>query len=119
MKLNLNPIVVSAVANSAPIPTDTRSNPTNIGVNVNSTGANTYQVQITQDDVYAPGYVASSGNWYTPPTGQFTGTLNGTAAGFTNGVITGFCTAVRLSVSVYASGSVSIQCWQTDSTQGG
>lgn len=117
MKLNLNPITVAAPTTpNVAIPTDTRSNPTNIGIRVTGVAA-TYAVVITQDDVYAPGFSAATANWVAPATGQFTGLLSGTTVtGTQTGVITGFCTAVQLQVTA---GSATIQAWQTDSTQGG
>lgn len=117
MKLNLAPVVITTATNSLPVPTDTRSNPVTIGVNIASVGANTFQVQYTMDDVFAPGFNPVTANWITPQVGQFTGVLNSAAAGTFFGTITGFCTAVRLNVTVIVT-SVTMSVWQSESTQG-
>lgn len=113
MKLTSTPIVVTGVANSAPIPLDTRSNPINVfGSLVEAGGASTYSVQYTTSDVYAAGYVAGSDpQWTAIPSGPTTGSkpFNLTALG---------ATAIRLSVSV-GPGTVTIgPVFQSDSSQG-
>jgi hypothetical protein len=117
MKLTGAPVVVVGVANSVPIPTDSRTlGVSGVGVQVVTTGASTtFQVQISLDDPYQAGGIV---NWFTPAAGQFTGTLSGAAvaAGVTVGSITTFCTAIRLSVSVGT--STSITAWQSDNTLG-
>ena len=122
MKLTNAPISVAGVANSPAIPTDSRTlQGGGVGVSVTTTsGATTYQVQITLDDVFAAGYNAATGNWFTPAAGQFTGILSGSAvAGATYiGQITTYCTAVRLSVTVNAGAPATILAWQADSTAG-
>lgn len=117
MKLTNSPLVVTGVANSQAIPTDSRSlQGTGVGVQVVTTGGSTsYQVTYSLDDPWAAGGIV---NWITPVSGQFTGTISGTtvAAGAYAGNITVFCTAVRLQVTVGT--STTIMVWQADSTQG-
>lgn len=59
--------VTVASPTSAPCPMDIYLNPFNMGLGLvvtDATGAPTFTVQHTEDDVYASGYVAASGNWY-------------------------------------------------------
>lgn len=119
MKLTGAPVVVTGVANSVPIPTDSRTlGATGVGIQVVTTGAGTtYQVQISLDDPYQAGGIV---NWFTPAAGQSTGTISGSgvAAGVYVGAITTFCTAIRLSVSVTAGTVTTITAWQADNTLG-
>lgn len=108
MKLNLSPIVVTGVAVSAPIPTDSRLNATQLGVSIVVSATATYTIQYTLDDPYAAGGIV---NWYTATT------TPATTAASNAYTITQVCTAVRLNVSA-STGTVSIQVWQTDSAQG-
>lgn len=124
MKLNQVPLVLTAAGVTQPIPTDSRSlggSGVAISVVQAGVGPNTWQVQYTLDDVFAPGYVAANGNWNTPQANQFTGTLNASAnvapGGFF-GSFTGYATAIRLNASILTVGSLSLQAWQADSTQG-
>jgi hypothetical protein len=123
MKLTSAPVVFTSAAASllVAIPTDSRTlGAGGVGVSVTTVGASTsYQVQITLDDIYAPGYTPATGNWFTPAAGQFTGVISGTtvAAGTYIGQITTYCTAIRLQVTALTT-SASILAWQQDSTQG-
>lgn len=111
MKLTGQPIVVSGVAVSPPIPTDSRSNPINIFGAVVDSAAATYSVQYTTSDVFAAGYSAASDpQWTNIPSGPTTGSkpYNITGLG---------ATAIRLNVTV-GSGTVSITAFQSDNTLG-
>jgi hypothetical protein len=55
--------IVTGVGNSPVYPADHYVSPFNVALNVVVSGTITYTVQYTFDDVFAPGYVASSGNW--------------------------------------------------------
>lgn len=121
MKLTGIPLVLLTAVPSQPIPTDSRTmGLSGVGVQVTTVGASTsYQIQITLDDIYASGYNPSTGNWFTPVSGQFNGTISGAtvAAGTYMGQITAPCTALRLNVSVITT-SASIMAWQADNTLG-
>ncbi len=117
MKLTTNPLVVTGVANSQPIPVDTRETGTFAFNIVPSAGNTTLAAQLyyTLDDVYAAGYTGSTapyttGNWISvgaaitynsgkPTVVQLTGS---------NAVL---ATAFQLQVTT-STGSVSIQGWQ-------
>lgn len=111
MKLTGQPIVVTGVAVSPPIPVDSRSNPINIFGAVVDGGVSTYAVQYTTSDVFAAGYSAASDPQWTAVTGApTTGTkpYNITGLG---------ATAIRLSVTV-GPATVSITAFQSDNTLG-
>jgi hypothetical protein len=108
MKLNQNPIVISGVAASPPIPVDTRSNPTNIGLSIVDPGGSTYVVQYSMDDPFA---AAGITHWFTAPG---TPPTTGTAVYTFTGVLP---TAIRVNVTAATTG-VTLQAWQSDSTVG-
>ncbi len=73
---------------------------------VSSGGSLTYSVEVTNDDLQATGYSSSTGNWQ-----PFSASLSGqtaSALGTLNALITG----VRLHVTAYSSGSVTLQVAQ-------
>lgn len=104
-------VTVSSAAASAPIPLNPLIGQFNVGLGatVNS-GTLTYQVQYTYDDVFSPSFVASSATWFTHST------ITGKTANF-DGVITTPCTAVRLNVTAYTSGSVTLTVIQSGNTE--
>jgi hypothetical protein len=59
---------VTGVGSSNPYVVDTYISPSNMGLAVIVTGTITYKVQYTFDNLFASGYVASSGNWFDHPT---------------------------------------------------
>jgi len=71
-------LLVTGVGASNPYAVDTYISPSNMGLAVIVSGTITYKVQYTFDDVFARGYVASSGNWFDHPT------LVGSASGNSN-----------------------------------
>lgn len=96
-------VTVSSQAASAPIPLDHYQGPFNVGIGVAvSAGATlTYSVQHTFDDVNAAGFDPSTAVWYTNSAlGAKNTTLDGNYA-FP-------VTAVRLNVTAYTSGSVTM-----------
>lgn len=118
MQLNGTPIVISAVAGgvSAPIPTDSRTlvgGKIAVSCVVSAGAALTYEVDYTMDDVFAPGYNPSTGNWKAD-----TNFPNTTAVTTQNTLAIAFATAIRLKVAAAGTGTVSIQAWQSDSTLG-
>lgn len=96
-------VTVSSQTASAPIPLDHYQGPFNVGIGVAvSAGATlTYSVQHTFDDVNAAGFDPSTAVWYTNSAlGAKQTTLDGNYA-FP-------VTAVRLNVTSYTSGSVTM-----------
>lgn len=96
-------VTVSSQTASAPIPLDHYQGPFNVGIGVAvSAGATlTYSVQHTFDDVNAAGFDPSTAVWYTNSAlGAKNTTLDGNYA-FP-------VTAVRLNVTAYTSGSVTM-----------
>lgn len=96
-------VSVGAVAVSAPIPLNNYSSPFNVGVgcDLSAGGSATYTVQYTYDDVFSPTFVPASASWF-----DLTGITAQTAD--KDGAITAPCTAVRLNVTVWASGTVTM-----------
>lgn len=100
-------VTVASQAASAPIPLDHYQGPFNVGIGVVvSAGASlTYSVQHTFDDVWAEDFDASTATWFTNSAlGAKTTTLDGNYA-FP-------VTAIRLNVTTYASGSVTMTAVQ-------
>lgn len=113
MKLNLNPIVVTGIANSPWIPVDSRIVSPIIGLNVilSGGGGQTYSVQTTQDDPYGAAGIV---NFTAAP--ALTPVLSATASA--QYTITGqFITAVRVVVTA-STGTVTVNAWQSDSALG-
>jgi hypothetical protein len=112
MKLVNTPIVVTGVANSPPIPADTRANPINIGGSITDGGVSTYQLQYTTSDVFAPGYVsATDPMWTVIPTAPTTGTFPFNITGLS-------LTAIRLHVTTGPATVTINQVFQADSSVG-
>jgi hypothetical protein len=88
-----------------PIPVDLNKNPFNIGLFLLITGTANATVQYTGDKVQAPGYDASTGNWF--PHADLTG-----ATADDHAVLTTPVTAVRLLVNSYTDGDVTLQVRQ-------
>lgn len=76
-----------------------------IAVYLSSGASLTYSVEVTNDDVLAPGYSAASGNWV-----GFTGMTAQTASAA--GTLGAAATCVRLNVTAYTSGTAYIQVSQ-------
>jgi hypothetical protein len=120
LKLNLNPITVSASTggNSVPIPVDTRtlvSSVIAVSTIVSAGAALTYTVQYTYDDIYAAGYNPATGNWQVDT--NF-GNPTPLAVSAQSAMATKFATAIRLAVTPAGTGTVSIQAWQSDNNLG-
>jgi hypothetical protein len=113
MKLVSTPIVITGVASSPVIPTDSRINPTNVFGSVTDGGVSTYAIQYTTSDVFAPGYtVAGDANWTTitgaPTTGSKPFNLNAIGA-----------TGIRVNVTTGPATVTINAMFQSDSTLGG
>lgn len=96
-------VTVSSVAASAPIPLNNYSTPfsVGIGVDVSAGGSLTYTVEHTFDDVFAATFDPSTATWFansgmTSQTGDKDGNYSAPV------------TAVRLNVTVRASGSATM-----------
>lgn len=96
-------VTVSSQAASAAIPVDYTQANFNLGISVVSTGTSTWSVQMTMDNVFDPSVTPT---WIAVPSAS--GLEAG--AGGTNevGSVTVPCRAVRLNVSAYTSGSVTM-----------
>lgn len=71
-----------------------------LGLQLIVTGTNTSTVQVTDDDVFAPGYVAASGNWFPIPVAA----LVGASASQNATLAAAVYTAVRLNMTAFTSG---------------
>jgi len=100
-------VTVSAAGVSAPLPVDYQTDPVNIGFGcVISSGATlTYKVQHTYDDVYASGYNPSTGNWFDHP-------VVAAKTANADGSYLAPITAVRLNVTAFTGGNVTLQLLQ-------
>jgi len=70
--------ILNGPATGVPIPLDLYLNPFNVSLQVTITGAPTYTVEFTNDDVYSPTYNPASGNW-TALAGMTAATANANA----------------------------------------
>jgi hypothetical protein len=112
MKISSNPIVVTGVATSVPIPVDSRSNPINVWGSVTDGGASTYAIQYTTSDVFQAGYnPATDPDWTSIPSTPTTGNkpFNLTGIG---------CNAIRLNVTTGPATVTLGPVFQSESTQG-
>lgn len=100
--MRLQQVVVSSQTTSAPIPLDREANPFSVGLKVVVSGTNTSAVEVTEDDIFNPNV--------TPTWTALTGLTAVTAT--TNGNIAFNCTAVRLNVTAFTSGSATLQVMQ-------
>lgn len=100
-------ITVGSATNSNVVPLDTCRTPFNIGLGcVLSAGAGlTYTVQYTYDDVQASTYNPATGNWFNHATLASKTTSS-------DGNISMPVSAIRLNVSSYTSGSVTMTVLQ-------
>jgi hypothetical protein len=96
-------VSVGAVAVSAPIPLNTYASPFNVGIgcDVSAGGSLTYTVQHTFDDVFSPTFDPTTATWY-PNSGLTSQTID------KDGNYTAPITAVRLNVTIWASGTVTM-----------
>lgn len=96
-------VTVSSQTVSSVIPLNTYGDPFNVGIgcDVSAGGSLTYTVQHTFDDVFAAGFVPANATWYS----------NSTLTNITtdkDGNYAYPCTGIRLNVTVWASGSVTM-----------
>jgi len=96
-------VSLSSLADSPLIPMDVNQSPFSVGVAVAvSAGASlTYTVQHTFDDIWAPGFNPATAVWYS----------NASLATKTTSLDGNYAypvTAIRLSVSIYASGTATL-----------
>jgi len=61
-------LTVTGVGESQVCPVDTYISPSNMGLAVIVSGAITFKVQYTFDNVFASNYVPATGNWFDHPT---------------------------------------------------
>lgn len=111
MQIRRASVTASALGASSPVPlTDVRmsafaQNPSQLLPSVLATvsaGASlTYNVEVTGDDITAPGYAPANGNWNV-----FDG-MGGLVAS-ANGTLQAVVTAFRINITSYASGSVTL-----------
>jgi hypothetical protein len=96
-------VTVSSATASPPLPVDYRAQVFNIGIGcVLSAGASlTYSVQHTFDDVFAAGYNPSTDTWFDHAT--LTNRTTNANSSYDAPI-----TAVRVNVTVYGSGSVTV-----------
>lgn len=96
-------ITLSSATASSAVPLDYRALNFQIGLGAKlSAGASlTYTVQHTFDDVYAPGFVSASATWYDHP--NLTARVVGSDGNYAFPI-----TAIRLVVSSYTSGDVTL-----------
>lgn len=100
---------LASVAASNPIVLDYRAGEPQIGLQLIVTGTNTSSVQVTADDVFAPGYTPASGNWFPlPNAAAFAGA---TASQIGTFDVSSF-TAVRLNMTAYTSGGATLKLIQ-------
>jgi len=110
LKLNLAPVVIAGIGSSPWIPADTRSNPMNVGISVVISATAAYVIEATLDDPYATGGIV---NLFAP---NLSPVLSGTStAAYT--VTNQFLTAIRVRTTA-STGPVTVQVWQSESTQG-
>jgi hypothetical protein len=93
-------VTLGAVAVSAPIPLNNYVSPFNVGIgcDISAGGSLTYAVEHTFDDVFAANFNPVTATWF--PTAGLSGTTD------LNGNLAFPVTAVRINVSVWASGTV-------------
>lgn len=95
-------VTLGAVAVSNPIPLNNYSTPFNVGIgaDISAGGSLTYAVEHTFDNVFAAGFNPATATWF--PTAGLSGTTD------LNGNLAFPVTAVRINVSVWASGTVTM-----------
>jgi hypothetical protein len=105
-------VTLGAVSVSKPIPLDTYSTPfdVGIGVDISAGGSLTYTVEHTFDDVFASNFVPASATWF-PNTGLNTQSID------KDGNYSAPVTAVRLNVTVWASGTATMTVIQAGGAQ--
>jgi len=100
--MRLQSVTLSSVTTSAPIPLDRSANPFSVGLVIEVTGTNTSKVQMTLDDVFDPTVTPI---WFDHST------LSAVSA-TTSGNIAFNCTAVRLNVTAFTSGTATLKVLQ-------
>lgn len=95
---------VGAVEASSIIVLDYRGSQNRVGVQVVKSGTNTYTVQMTADDVFADGYSAASGNWFSVPIAAMVGATTSQMA-----ELTCPATALRVNVTAFTNGGVTMR----------
>lgn len=93
---------VSSATVGAPIVLDFRADKPTTEIGCTATGTLTYKVQYTTDDVFAVGWSAGTATWFDHAT------ITGKTASF-DGSLTIPATAVRLNVTAWTSGSVTMR----------
>lgn len=103
-------VTVSSQTSSNVIPLDWRATPFSVGLMCTvPSGTLTYKVEMTSDDIYASGFSAGSAAW------QDHAVITGKTAS-SNGNIAYPVRAIRLTVTAYTSGSVSMTVIQSPTT---
>lgn len=96
--------VLAAVAVGSPIVMDYRAGNPLVSIQLIITGTNTSTVQVTDDDVFASGYVAASGNWFSCPVAALVGATASQIA-----TMSGLFTAVRLNMTAWTDGGATLK----------
>ncbi len=104
-------VTVGAQTVSDPLPMNLHATPFNIGLGIAVSGGAslTYKVQHTFDDVFAAGFVAASATWFDHST------ITGKTASF-DGNYAYPVVAIRLNVTVWASGTATLTVLQAGIT---
>lgn len=101
-------ITVSSATASSPVPVNPQAQVFNIGMGcvISAGGSLTYTVQHTFDDIWDPAYNPATGNWFNHSV-----LVNKTSNA--DSTYTSPVTAIRVNVTVYASGSVTVTLLQS------
>lgn len=100
--MRLQSVTLSSVTTSATVPLDRSANPFSVGLVIEVTGTNTSKVQMTLDDVFDPTVTPV---WFDHSTLAAVSTT-------TSGNIAFNCTAVRLNMTAFTSGSATLKILQ-------
>lgn len=102
--VTLSPL--SAVGASPVVVPDYRANNPQLNVSVifSAGAAMTYTVQVTTDDVFAPGYNPATGNWFSAPAANLVAATTAQDANLNTPV-----TGIRLNVTAYTGGNATLK----------
>jgi len=97
---------LSSVTTSPVIPLDYRASNPMATLNLIVTGTNTTTVQVTDDDVFAPGFNPLTANWIALPSpAAFTGATASQTGSFSVSAYTG----LRLNMTAWTSGGATLK----------
>lgn len=95
---------LGSVTVTNPCPLDYRAGNPQVSIQLIITGTNTSTVQVTDDDIWAPTYVAADGNWFSCPVAALVGATASQIA-----TMSGLFTAVRLNMTAWTSGGATLK----------